>query len=322
MSDNIHAGQDPSPDQRNRSFFWPIMLIGIGGLLLLSNLGVLPWTAWILLWRFWPLVLIAIGIEVLIGQRSTAGAVISALLILVLFAGAGAAAFFAPQMAFFDAYTNPGEWQSRSIVHPLQDYIAAEVFIDWTSLPGELSALDSSSNLIEADLTYRGELIFDVRERGERAEISLDTRTDGLWFFRSLPQPRSSWKLYLTPEIPLDLTLDSGSGSCGFDLSELQLEALLLDSGSGAVDLSLPGSQSFPVTIDSGSGRLRIDLPADSGVQVRLDSGSGSFHPSSRFQLVSGERREDGIWETENFNSAENRITITLDQGSGSVTIR
>jgi len=322
MADRNHSEQELSHDQQTRSFFWPIMLIGIGALLLLSNLEILPWNAWNLLWRFWPLVLIAIGIDVLIGQRSTAGAVISALLILVLLAGAGAAAFFAPQMAFFDAYTKPGEWQSRSIAHPLQDYTAAEVFMDWTSLPGELSALDSSPNLIEGDLTYRGDLIFNVRERGERAEISLDTRTDGLWFYPSLPQPRSSWKLYLTPEIPLDLTLDSSSGSCSFDLSELQLEALLLDSGSGAVDLSLPGAQSFPVTIDSGSGRLQIDLPADSGVQVRLDSGSGSFNPSSRFQLVSGERREDSVWETDNFNSADHRIMITLDQGSGSVTIR
>jgi hypothetical protein len=55
----------------------------------------------------------------------------------------------------------------------------ASVAIDWTSLPGHLSALSDSSNLIEGEVTYRGELIFDVNLRGDRADVELDSYFSG-----------------------------------------------------------------------------------------------------------------------------------------------
>lgn len=309
--------------RQTHSFFWPIMLIGIGILLLLSNLDILPGSTWHLIWQFWPLVLIAIGIDVLIGRRSTVGAVISAFLILGLIAGAAVLTFFAPQIPFLDDYTQHSPWQSSSIAHPLEAYQAADLMIDWSSQPGELSALQTSSKLIEGDLTYRGELVFDVRDRGDHAEVQLSTRLREPWF---LPAPsqrsRASWKLYLTPEIPLDLHLDTGSGSCQFDLSQLQLSSLYLDSGSGSVNLSLPEGISFPVTIDSGSGNLTIEVPEEAGVRVVLDSGSGSFLPAARLSQVQGDKDEDGTWETDNYKTADHKIDLIINQGSGSITLR
>jgi hypothetical protein len=100
------------------------------------------------------------------------------------------------------------------------------------------------------------------------------------------------------------------------------LEDLFLDSGSGSIELVLPSDQSYPVEIDSGSGSLRIDIPESTGIRVRLDSGSGSFNPGSEFVLVSGERRDDGVWESENYNQAKYTIEMTIDQGSGSITFK
>ena len=44
-------------------FRWGILFILIGGLLLLNNLGVLPWWVWADILSLWPLLLIAIGVE-------------------------------------------------------------------------------------------------------------------------------------------------------------------------------------------------------------------------------------------------------------------
>ncbi|MBC7250601.1 MAG: hypothetical protein H5T62_09990 [Anaerolineae bacterium] len=74
--------------RRPPSVFWPLMLIGVGVVLLLANLGYLPWQAWSVLWRLWPLLLVALGIDLLIGRRSVLGAIISAVLILLLIGGA------------------------------------------------------------------------------------------------------------------------------------------------------------------------------------------------------------------------------------------
>jgi hypothetical protein len=45
--------------------FWPILIIVIGVLFLLSNLGMLPFSPWEL-WRLWPLILVVIGLDILL----------------------------------------------------------------------------------------------------------------------------------------------------------------------------------------------------------------------------------------------------------------
>lgn len=309
--------------KHRRSFFWPIMLISLGILLLLSNLGIVAWSTWNLLWRFWPLILVAVGIDVLFGQRSAFGAIISAFLILALIAVVAGAVFFADNLPFLNNFSNDSSWQTSHVQHDLDDYESANVFIDWTSPPGSLYALSGSDSLIEGDLTYRGELIFDVDHHGDVADVNLDTRQINTWSSPPFTSsPRAEWEIGLTPEIPLDLSLDSGSGSCDFDLSGLIIDDLYLDSGSGSIRLTLPEDQSFHFELDSGSGSVNIDLPEDTGVRVELDSGSGSFNPGNAYDLISGERRGDGVWESENYDSAEYIIEINIDQGSGSITFK
>ncbi|RIK28496.1 MAG: cell wall-active antibiotics response protein, partial [Chloroflexi bacterium] len=64
--------------RKNRSsLFGPILLIGLGILLLLSNLGVLTVNVWQMLFRFWPVILIAVGLDILFGRRSGIGAIIA-----------------------------------------------------------------------------------------------------------------------------------------------------------------------------------------------------------------------------------------------------
>jgi hypothetical protein len=308
---------------KSRSYFWPIVLISIGVLLLLSNLNIVPWTTWNLLWRFWPLILVAVGIDILIGQRSAVGSVISAFLILALIGAAAGTVFFAEQLPFLAGYLQETPWQTDHVEQALEDYESASILIDWTSQPGTLGALNKSGNLIEGDLTYQGDLIFDVQSRGSEADILLDTRLIENWgIIPFQTNPDAKWGISLTPEIPLDLTLDTGSGSCDFDLSELTLEEFFLDSGSGSINLTLPEGQSYPVKINSGSGSVRITIPEDTGIRVELNSGSGSFNPGSRFKLVSGERNGDGIWETKNYDSAPYSIEMKIDQGSGSIRFR
>ena len=50
-----------------RGTFWPVVLIVLGGLLLLSNLGILPLGELrALLAKWWPLILILIGVSALL----------------------------------------------------------------------------------------------------------------------------------------------------------------------------------------------------------------------------------------------------------------
>ena len=318
----------PAPDvkktRRPPSLFWPIILIGAGVLLLLSNLGVVPWSSWSLLWRLWPVLLIALGLDVLIGRRSMAGAILSGVVLLVLIGGAVVLVVFAKNIPVWAELSEPAVWQFMDVEHPMGSIERATVDIDWSSPPGHLSALADSENLIEGRIAYRGELVFDVQTSGDRADVQLYHESAGPWFgpFQSLPDEDRRWDVGLSPRALLGLNLNSGSGRCDFDLSELRLSALNLDVGSGAVALALPGDNTFEAKIEGGSGALTIVLPRNVGARVTLESGSGAFRPEERFELVSGEQGDDGVWETRNWDTAEHTIEIEIDQGSGRIAIR
>jgi hypothetical protein len=319
VSVSRHGTRGPSG---RRSMFWPIALIAFGALLLLSNLGMFPATGWAILWRFWPIAVIALGIDVLIGRRSVAGALASGVLTLVLVGVAIGIALFAEQIPYLVDLAKPAALQYDHIEHPLDGIETALVTIDWTSAPGYLSALDDSGNILEADIAYRGDLAFDVDTSGSEAVITLDTFLQGISYGSlDFGDDRLRWDVQLSPEADLDLRLDAGSGAGTYDLRDLSISHLNLDVGSGAVDLTMPAESSFRGDVDGGSGALTIHLPTGVGLRIELESGSGSFSPDGRLELVSGERDGDGTWETDGYDSADYRIEIAIDQGSGSLRV-
>jgi hypothetical protein len=304
------------------SLFWPLVLIGAGILLLLSNLGYIPWSSWSLVWRLWPVLIIALGVEVMVGRRTMAGALFSGLMMVIIIGGAVVLILFAQRIPILSEMAKPAEWRISEVEHALDDIEQAHVYINWDSPPGHLSALEDSSNLIEARIAHSGDLVFDVKTSGSKADVRLEQRNTGPGIpWRPFSGEESRWDVYLSPRALLDLDLDSGSGHCTFDLTELQLEKLFLDSGSGAVDLMLPGTRSFKATINSGSGAVKITIPQRVGVRVELDSGSGAFRPDERFRLVSGKTDDNGVWETKNWDEADVQIELVIDQGSGRVVI-
>jgi hypothetical protein len=313
--------QPAVPRRRLPSLFWPVLLIGVGVILLLQNMGVLSWDSWTALWRFWPLLIILLGLDVLIGRRSSAGSVVSALLIVLLVAAVAFVLTVGPDIPELAGWAQVPGWQSEQISYPLEGVEDASIYIDWSSPRGSLSALRDSSNLIEGSVDYRGELNFDASTQNGRARVELSSHFAGGIWIPGWDTSDKRWDLQLSPQVLLDLSLDGGSGRCEFDLGELRLDSLYLDVGSGSVELVLPARRSFEAEIDGGSGSLVIVLPRDVEARVELDSGSGSFNPDSRFRRVEGDRGEDGVWETEDYDHAEVSVLLRIDQGSGPIRI-
>ena len=80
----MNQNQSSPAPRRAPGLFWPVILIGLGVILLLSNLGRLPADPWPLLSRLWPVILIVIGLDILLGRRSVWGGVFSAALALLV----------------------------------------------------------------------------------------------------------------------------------------------------------------------------------------------------------------------------------------------
>lgn len=328
-----------------RSLFWPIILIGIGVVWLLGNLGVIGAANIAVLFRLWPLVLIVIGLDLLLGRQSPAlGGIIgvAALVIIVVLMLAGPSLGLVPKLdVVVDAFTEP-----------LGDAESARVNLNTSVGETTVYALDDSTALIDAEISHVGEV--ELTSSGESTKVvslsQLDKEVNiGMNWVSGLfaNQQELYWNIGLSPAVPLDLRINSGLGNNRLDLSALQLSALNVSAGVGTINLILPSMpESYNVALNAGTGEIRVTIPSDAALrldinggvgQVTLDlpdnaavqiaggSGIGSVNVPSGFNRVSGNEDEGigdrGVWETPNFESADRQIIIKYEGGVGGLDI-
>lgn len=330
---------------RYRSLFWPIVLIGVGIFWLLGNLGALPEHSLWTLFRLWPIALIFIGLDIMIGRRSP---MIGGLIGLGTLALVLALVFAGPSLGLIPPET---ELVTERFTESIDNATSARVNLDLTVGKTTLDALSDPSTLIDAQLTYVGEINFDVRGDTQKT-ISISHRApsfdfgDWLWF-TDTDTERAWWDIGLSPEIPLTLNIDGSVGQSIIDLSGLQIEGLEVDGDVGDFRITLPatgktydvylngGVGAFEVVIERGAavdltidgdvGKFIIDVAADAAVRVDADVDVGNIHvPSDFVQLSSGDDLvgESGIWETPGFDEADVRIVIVFNGGVGGLNVR
>jgi hypothetical protein len=311
-----------SPQPRP-SLVWPVILIGIGGIFLLNNLGVLDGNVWVPLLRLWPLLLILIGIEILVGRRTPAASAFGAILLIVIVGGLVATLVFFPDNPTVQSLSSPvQELHQERIQSELGSTETADVQITWNPGTGSLTSLGvESTDIIQGTVTYLDTLNASIETRNTHADITLAADEDSRFGFDFLNVDwrASQWELGLHPSVTYDLELDAPSGEYAFHLAELRLASLKLDTGSGRVALELPAG-AYPVEIDAGSGSLEITIPRVQAVRLEVGDGSGPLNLSSQFTLVDGAADGNGSWETAGY-AQTGGLLIELDMGSGDVNI-
>jgi hypothetical protein len=323
-----------------RSLFWPVILIGIGLLLLLANLGLLPELSLAYLLRFWPLILIVIGLDMLIGRRS---ALIGGLI------GLAAVGLVALGLLFGQSLGIQPTQQGKTeqFQTPVGQATAADINLDLSIQPVELRALPASSDqLLDASIGHYGEMDFKVsgaeRKSVLLAQSSISITGDLSWIGAD---NSLRWEIGLTPAVPLDLSINASTGSSTLDLSGLNLTSFKLDASTGSCNLTLPASAAaYEGSIESSTGSMNISLPAGTNLTLHIDgstgslnfslpanaalrvevrnSGTGSVNLPSNLAKLSGEEKKEGVWESAGFAQANARITLIFDDlSTGSLNI-
>ena len=309
----------PSTPRRGPDLFWPIILIGVGVIFLLANLGVIPSNPWPAIWNLWPVILIVIGLDILFGRRSVLGGLIGAVLGVALIVGLIFLLIARPNLPGFNFNFDNAQLQNRHIEAPLAGIQTVNATFDFDSGDYRLYALSDSDKLIDGDVNYYGNLTFDVNASNDRANVRLDSGFSGAFFGFMTPAER--WDVGLNTKPVYDLDLNFGSGGGKADLAQLTLSGGQINAGSGHVEVSLPAAGKGTLRVDAGSGGMTFRMPSKLALRVEYDHGSGGINPSSRVRLVSGDRNRDGIYETESFSSADNALTLVINGGSGSINI-
>jgi hypothetical protein len=297
--------------RRRGGFVWPLVLITLGIVFLLNNLGILSWGVWDVLWKFWPVLLIAIGLDILFGRRSAIGALIALVLIVLLIGGTVWFAVTNVPLVIGQTLT------SDTITQELGGATSADVLINFGAGSLRIGALKDSGNLIEGTVsTGPGATVRrDYQREGDRARFEL--RNEGVSVapcgFRKCDQ---TWNLDLSSSVPVSLRVSTGVGQAVLDLSGLKLTDLNVNTGVGETRLTLPSQGRLNARVSGGIGQVTVMIPQGVAARVRASAGIGGVSGLDHYP------RDGQYYVIGNYATADNRVDLDISGGIGQVVIR
>jgi len=324
-----------------RSVFWPVILIAIGLVWLLGNLNILPGFNFSLLVNLWPLLLIAGGLNLLIGRRAP---VLRAFVALLFIGIAIAYVYLAPGLGL----VKTPEVLHGSFSEPLGDAASATISIGSSIGTTHIFALKDSSALIEAEIDYIGDAVFNVSGETEKTvDLHVESSPVDQDLQNVLDKEDLNWNIGISPNVPLVLDFSAGVGEITLDLSGLDLSGLTVNSGVGSLDISLPAPEgSYSVEVSGGVGSVNIviaegavlslnvsggvgdfvvDVPDSAQVELSASTGVGNVSVPSDFVALdesSGPIGSDGTWVSAGYLEGQTDIWIIFQGGLGGLTLR
>ncbi|MEN6409387.1 MAG: LiaF domain-containing protein [Anaerolineaceae bacterium] len=292
--------------RRNFSILGPLLLVGVGVILLLNNLGMASISIWEVLLRLWPILLVGAGLDILIGRRSLIGSILVTLLVIGMFVG-----------GIWWMNSSTGQIvPSQAFSEPLKNATSAEISVDFPV--GELTITGGAqtAQLLEANAAVpkNENILKSTTMDGSRAVTDISTRGDfQVSTSGSLRNRRLDLKL--NPTLPIALTADMGVGETVIDLTKIQATELNVNNGVGTITLTLPEKGNMEITMDNGVGEMIIYVPEGAAVQIVTEDRLGGTQVSADLT------RENSTYTSSNYETSANRIRVITSGGIGSLRI-
>ena len=220
---------------KRRGLFWGIVLVLLGVLLLLQNLGLLP--PQISVWGiFFAIIMIAVGIRMLTGGRGS---------------------------------RSKQEYETRQLSIPIESLSQAEIILRHGAGKMQIQANQSAETLLEGN--FEGGV--DFQQTGEKfsLEVPSDSSVFSFWPFEH--EGTFDWKIGLCPSIPLTLWIYSGASDNIIDLSGLNVPRVRVQVGASSTQVILPRPVGeCNATFRSGAASFQVKVPEGVAARIKLQS--------------------------------------------------
>jgi len=205
----------------------------------------------------------------------------------------------------------------RSETVPLSSLESAAVRIDFTGGRLDVGSLSSGSDdLAEMDYEVTGghsSLDMDLLEREGTGELRLVTAHTG-----SSDDTGIDWRIDLTPNIPLSISVRSAASGVDLDLRRLQVVDLTLSLDAGSCDVRLPSSAGFTsVGVDVNVANVEIEVPDGVAARIQVEGGL------SLISVDEGRFPRDGdYFQSPDYETVANRIDMVIECDVGRVKVK
>ncbi len=250
----ILAQQEAEDTDRN-DLFWPILFLGIGGLVILSDMNLMPEFNPLSLLRLWPLLLIAAGVQLIFGRRN---AWVSGGLGLVVLATLVGFIFYGAQLGFNT--TNP--WSFATVnIGPGERIQGSGVISEQVRSISGVEKVEVESAGVLTIIQGNEEKLVVVAEQNIQQYIVTRVQGNTLYI-----DTESGFSFSLRKPIEFVLTVKN--------LEEVDI--------SGAAEVRIPALETEELTLtSSGLGSFQIDNLFATQLEVNI-GGTGNIHAAGR----------------------------------------
>lgn len=299
--------------------FWPLLLIALGIVFLLSNLGVISGISWLAVASLWPLLLILIGLDIAFARRWPLPALAAE--VLVIAAGLALLAYspnLSPGIFIFRDDDGPGV---TDVSVPRANATDLTLTLN-AGATRSYHVTGGATDLIEA---HSANPNLRVRVSGTtRRNVRLDQISSG--FVRS--ENSDDVQIRLPSDVPTSITVNVGAGEFDIDLSDVRITEGRVNLGASSMRLVLPKPTSGNVDIRMNGGASNISIVVPDGVDARIATTGGFLSlRSDNTRLGTGGATGGCIAcgstiETSGYGTATNRVTVTISAGASSIVVR
>jgi hypothetical protein len=318
---------------RNRSLFWGSLLVALGVVWLLRSAEVIDpdvsiWPflllglgAWLLaealVQRSWrdggsvlPLVLIAIGGVYLLRDLDVIDRDVSVWPLVLIAIGVGIV-----------VSAVPGRPRGAVATETVPIDGAASARIEVGHGAGRLAVRPTLDPETLLSGRFAGGADLRVDRDGDHAKVRL--RQDGdramayLFPWSWSRGQTLDWEIELSRRVRLELAFKTGANQANLDLRDLMVSDLSIETGASQTDVTLPASGVVRASVKGGAAGIKLTVPERTAAQIVARGGLASIKVDERRfpSFVGGHRSPD-------YDSAENRIDLTIEVGAADVEVR
>lgn len=305
-----------------KHIFWPLILIALGLLILLSNLGYVD-SGWRILWNLWPLILIFWGIAVLpVRDLYKIIAVIVLLAFTVTFYNR--IADRTPWWGFQHGWQRHYNWNddendnsqsnySEQDLSVAPDTITKRAVLDLDAAAGSFTIEGVTSDFLSFKKT--GDIgnysltssdtmgVKRINLTMEKEHVSTTVHSNKVDIRLN---ERPSWKL----------NFDIGAAEMNLDLTNYVIDTVSIDAGASSIKIKLGDKSPLTrVSLNAGASSIKVQVPEGTGCQIN----SESFLISRNFKGF--DKKADRMYQTSNFNSSKKKIYITIETAVSSIEV-
>ncbi|MXV50827.1 hypothetical protein GS399_07560 [Pedobacter sp. HMF7647] len=308
---------------KTEKIVWGLVLVFIGGILLLSNFGVINFY-WRSIWQFWPLILIIIGANMLFSRMNSSVGPIAAISITVLVLG------FLTYQGLTKRYESAkwykfrydmndddddehDNWDSTktsntNFSEPFANTPRAELNITGGAV--EYFIKDTTNNLFDADVKQKGQARYSLQKiSGDSLDV-LNFKMNDKKNFHFGDDGDNDAHIRLSTKPIWDINLKMGAGEANFDLVPYKIRNLTLKGGAAEfnVKVGMP-QEATTLSAETGMADINISIPKEAGCKITVQTGLSS----RTFDGFS--KQQDGTYVTSNFNTSAKKIFVNLKGG-------